>query len=104
VRVLLARHLAEHPLEPPAHVELFEDLLLAGDVEVEVRADQVGELRRIVDALREHLQLVREARARCDSAMNCCASVRAIAVVSTDSRSPVSSIRHAADQERCSET
>jgi hypothetical protein len=31
-----------------------------------MRADQVGELRRIVDALREHLELVGQARARRD--------------------------------------
>ena len=37
-RLALARRSVEHAAQPPRHVELLEQLLLAGDVEVEVRA------------------------------------------------------------------
>jgi hypothetical protein len=58
--VVLASDLALHLLEPLGHVELLEELLLAVQVEVEIGAHQVRELRGIVHALGEHLQLVGE--------------------------------------------
>jgi hypothetical protein len=62
-RLGLLRELVEDEPQPDADVVGLEDLLLAGDVELEVRGDEVGELRRIREIRDEDLELVGEPRA-----------------------------------------
>ncbi len=49
---------AGQPLEALAHVELGEQLLLLVQRDVQVRGDEVGDLARVLDVHRHHLQLV----------------------------------------------
>jgi hypothetical protein len=62
-RLASAPHLREHAAQARAHVGLLEELLLGLDVELEVRRREVGQPRGLLEALGEHLELVREARA-----------------------------------------
>ena len=55
----LAFHVAEHLFQPFGHGLGFEQLLLLGDLQRQVRGDRVGELARIVDLVDRHQHLRR---------------------------------------------
>ena len=62
-RVALTHEFREHVLETIFDAGDLKNLLLARDVEVEVRRHEVSKPRRVVEACGEHVKLVRQARA-----------------------------------------